>query len=631
MEYKYEELDKEQQEQRFDPSEKEVEVVQRVYSRYLTMKQERDKVRREFDGRNLTQYVNDSVDAYNGIVSDEIKSTKDDWQSLIWDHKTRGKVKTVIAMIVGARPFISMVGKSRSANEYASDMLNVYEDTWKQEKGSYKLFLQALSACVKGTVIVEEMYVEEKVKRKEIKSVDQETGLVEYEEKEVIKNGAGRVECKIVPLLQFFPNENSSEIEHDCIVLKQYTRKAFMNKYGKYPNAEYVRKGNLYFDPSEAKYKEQPINENELIDVVSYYNEDWDEHIILANNIWLNKQKNDSIAPIPFDHKRLPFSKTVFELADEDVFYGKSLPDLMRGEQDPTNALERLMVDREILSLNRGFILGAGVEIDSYELYPGSVKKVTGGNPNIPINQQILEQDVMGANQSGFQMLQLLKNNADTNTSIDATAQGVHSGRKTARETVILDENSKRNSGPFQIHIYKLLWDRAEMRVENIKQFYTSPLQVTVLKDKTGEPVLGDDGKPIPNGKQYREITVTKPGKNPTWFSINPKIKGCEFEIRFVEDYEMPQNQSARMELAKARLDEAKVNPLLNADECTIDYLETMRSNPDRFYIKPKPADIQFQNEQGIPPMNPGSQPMPNEIPGSQVVDNKKILAGVRK
>jgi hypothetical protein len=85
------------------------------------------------------------------------------------------------------------------------------------------------------------------------------------------------------------------------------------------------------------------------------------------------------------------------------------------------------------------------------------------------------------------------------------------------------------------------------------------------------------------------------------------------------------------MELAKARLDEAKVNPLLNADECTIDYLETMRSNPDRFYIKPKPADIQFQNEQGIPPMNPGSQPMPNEIPGSQVVDNKKILAGVRK
>jgi hypothetical protein len=260
------------------------------------------------------------------------------------------------------------------------------------------------------------------------------------------------------------------------------------------------------------------------------------------------------------------------------------------------------------------------------------VKKITGGNPNIPINQQILEQEVMGANQSGFQMLQLLKNNSDINTSIDATAQGVHSGRKTARETVILDENSKRNSGPFQIHIYKLLWDRAELRVENIKQFYTSPVQLTVLKDdKTGEPVIGKDGQPIPNGKKYREIAVTKPGKNPTWFNIDPKIKGCEFEIRFVEDYEMPQSQSARMELAKARLDEAKVNPLLNADECTIDYLESMRSNPDRFYLKPKPVDMQFQNSQGVPTPNPGSQPMPGEIPGAPIVMNKKILAGVRK
>ena len=67
-------------------------------------------------------------------------------------------------------------------------------------------------------------------------------------------------------------------------------------------------------------------------------------------------------------------------------------------------------------------------------------------------------------------------------------------------------------------------------------------------------------------------------------------MKGCEFNIRFIEDYEMPQSQSARMELAKARLDESKANPLLNADECTIDYLEAMRSDPDRFYIKPQPA-----------------------------------------
>lgn len=606
-EYKNEELDAD--EKSFSPSEEEVKVVQRVYQRFLDMKTERDKERREFDGRTITQYVNDSMDAYNGIVSDEIKASKDDWQSLSWDHITRGKVKTIIAMIVGARPFISMVGKNRKSDAYSRQIFEVYEDTLHQEKGSYKTFLQALSACTKGTVIVEEMYVEEKVKRKDITKVDQQTGEVTYTEKEYIKGGAGRVEREIVPLLDFYPNENYADIKGDCVLKKKFTKKAFENKYGKYANAEYVTRGTIYFDMEDKAYKEDTIDRSENIEVLRYYNEDWDEYIILANNIWINKQKNDGISPIPFDHKRLPFAKTVFELADEECFYGKSFPDLAKGEQDPANALIRLSIDREILSLNRGVLLGPGVEIDSYELYPGSVRKVTGGNPNIPVDQQVMEQRLDGANQSGFQLLQMLKQNSNVNSAIDSTAQGVHSGRKTARESVILDENSKRNSGPFQVHVYKLLWDLAELRVENIKQFYTSPLQVTVLKDANGIDEVDAEGKKMTTGKQYREITVARPGKRTTWFQIDPKMKGCEFNIRFIEDYEMPQSQSARMELAKARLDESKANPLLNADECTIDYLESMRSDPDRFYIKPKPQDIAFQEGQGVPAENPPMQP----------------------
>lgn len=603
-EYKHEEI-LEEQKKSFNPSTEETKVVKRVYQRFLDMKQERDKPRRAFDGRTLRQYVLDSMDAYNGIVSDEIKATKEDWQSLSWDHITRGKIKTIIAMIVGARPFMSITGKNRKSHEYAEEMFQVYEDTLKQEKGSYKTFLQALSATTKGTVIVEEMYVEEKVKRKDIKSVDQETGKVTYEEKEVIKGGAGKVMREIVPLLDFYPNENSADIEHDCVKLKKFSKKAFLNKYGKYENAEFVMAGNLYFDMETGEYRQQATDPAQDVEVLSYYNEDWDEYIVLANQIWINKQANDGVAPIPFDHKKLPFRKTVFELADEEEFYGKSFPDLAKGEQDPANALIRLSIDREILSLNRGVILGAGIEIDSYALYPGSVKKVTGGNPNIPINQQILEQELTGANQSGFQLLQLLKGNANANSSIDETAQGVHSGRKTAREAVILDENSKRNGGPFQIHLYKLLWDLAELRVENIKQFYTSPLQVKVLEDENGIAELDEEGNEIPTEKIYREIAVTKPGKQPKWFSVDPELKGCEFELRFVEDYEMPENQSARMELAKAVLDEAKANPLVNADEATINYLEAMRMNPDRFYLKPTPQAMQFQNGQGIPPENP--------------------------
>jgi hypothetical protein len=609
MEYKHLELDEEQKaDSLFNPSIEEVNVVQRVYQRFLDMQRERDKFRREFDGRTLTQYVNDSMDAYNGIVSDEIKATKDDWQSLSWDHLTRGKVNTTIAMIVGARPFISLTGKNRESHKFSDAMLDVYEDTWKQEKGSYKLFLQSLSACTKGTVIVEEMYTEQRVNRKDIISIDHETGQIDYTEKKVIKGGVGKVEAEIVDLLEFYPNENSAEIEHDCIKLKKYTRKAFLNKYGKYPNASFVTTGSMRYDHSSASYKEEQIDQSGLITVLSYYNEDWDEYIILANNFWLNKQKNDKIAPIPFDHHRLPFAKGVFELADEKCFYGKSLPDLTKGEQDPVNAIERLMVDREILSLNRGYVLGSGVEIDSYDLYPGSTKHITGGNPNLPIDHQIMEQPMSGANQTGFQLLGVLKNNSNINTAIDPTSQGVHSGRKTKGEAMLLDENSRRNMGPFTIQIYKLLWDRAELRIPNIVQFYTSPLQTEVLKDKQGDSELNGDGEEIKIGEKYREVAVDKPGKDTKWFEIDPKMKGTTYNIRFIEDYEMPQSQSARLEMAKAMMDEAKTNPLLNADEITIEYIESLRKNPSRFYIKPTPQAVQFQNGQGIPPKNTPKQ-----------------------
>jgi hypothetical protein len=579
------------------PSDKEIAVINRVFERFQSMKNERNKVRREFNNKTIIEYVNYSMDSYNGIVSDAIKNSKEDWQSLIWDHETRGKVKTIVAMITGTKPFITLIGETQADHKYATDMFRVYEDTWKRENGSYKLYLQALSCACKGTVVVEEVYEEKKQKIKTITSVNQQTGKVRFREKEVIRGGAGQVAANIVPLLDFYPNENSAEIEHDCSVVKLYTKKSFMNNFGKYPGAEYVNAGVWGSDFEFVLYKSLTENNSEMVEVIKYYNEDFDEFVILANGVWLNPQEKDEISPIPFDHHRLPFAKTVFELADEECFYGKSFPDLLGGEQDTRNALLRLMIDQEVLAVNKPILLGMGIEIDSYQLYPGKTIKMTG-----PI-EQMKEMDLSGSTQSAFQLLQLLKTNTNENTSIDSTAQGVHSGRKTAREAVILDENAKRISGTFQVMIYKLLFDRATLRIENIKQFYTKPIQYSVLKDEYGADIEDSSGKKVTK-PVYRQVPVVAPGKQPMWINIKPEFKGCEWQIRLVEDYEVAMNRSTRVELAKALLDESKTNPLINADNSTIEYLEALGKNPDRFYIKPKPQAVAFNEEQGVPPQN---------------------------
>jgi len=584
------------------PSEKELEVVNRVFERFTAMKDERDNERHEFGGKTLTQYVNDSMDAYNGIVSDQIKATKEDWQSLIWDHETRGKIKTLVAMVASSKPFLSLVGVNEEAEKYSSDMFYVYEDSWKKENGSYKLYLQLLSAACKGTVIVEEQYVEEKQLIKQISSINQETGQVKFKEKEIIKGGAGQVRAEIVPLLQFYPNENSPEIKHDCCVVRSYTKKVFKNKFGKYPNADKVVNGLWASDWDNCNYKSIAQNQSELIECIFYYNEDWDEYIILANGVWLNKQDKDGICPIPFDHHRLPFTKTVFELADEECFYGKSFPDLLSGEQETRNALLRLMIDQEILAVNKPFVLGQGSEIDNFQLYPGAIKKLTGD-----VNQ-FKELDISGSSQSAFSLLSLLKNSSDVNSSIDPTAQGVHSGRKTAREAVILDENAKRVSSTFHFFIYKLLKDRAELRISNIKQFYTKPIQYSVLKDKYGNPILNEEGKTTKTIPEYRKVTISEPGKTPFWVKMNKDMKNCNWEIRLVEDFEVENSRSLRIELASSLKEEAKVNPLIDADEATIDWLVSIGKNPDKFYLKPTPEAQQFQMEQGLPPKNPQIQ-----------------------
>jgi len=562
----------------YTPSDKELDVIQRISTRFFEMRNERDKNRHEYDGDDLETYVEKSMDAYNGIVSEEMKAAKEDWQSVAWDHKTRGKVKAIISMVVGIRPFVSIVGETTEAEvqKLASKLSDVYEDSWDVEKGNYKLYLQVLSAVCKGTVIVEEIYQEDRVKEKEIISVDQETGETTFKEKTKIKGGFGTVRANIIPLLNFYPNENHPEVEEDCCLVEDLTEAKFKSRYGKFPNFEFVRKGvTASLGEEQPQYKSYIEDTKDLIRVIKYYNEYTDEFVIMANGVWLNPQKGDVVCPIPFKHKKLPFAKMIFEVADEECFYGKSLPDLTKGEQDPTNALLRLMIDQEILAVQRPILVGQGAEIGSNMLSPGKINRINGD-----INQ-VREMLLQGASQGGFQMLQLLRGNMNENTAIDPISQGVHgygSGRKTARESVILDENSKKSNGPLLLHVYKFLHDRAVLRISNIKQFYINA-KSTKDKDK-------------------RTITVKKPGERPKWITLDEEIRDTEFKITLVEDFEVSQSKSVRREEADELLSLAKENPMIEITAVTQKWLISRGLDPEKYFKEPDPGASDLQNEQ---------------------------------
>jgi hypothetical protein len=586
----------------YNPTDKQVEVINRIWYRFTKMQEERDKERDEFDERTITEYVNDNVSAYNGIIAKEIKETKEPWQSLIYNQKTRGKVKAVVSMIAAGRPFINLIGKTQADQKDAEDMRLVFEDSHLEESGQFKLYLQALSACNKGTVIVEEGYEEIKKEEKFITGFDFQTGKAITKKKTVIKGGAGKVYARIVPLLNFYPNENCADLRHDCIVLEYFKEEAFNAKYGKYAEAKYVKSG-IYLDNIEnIKYKSVGEDKKDVIEVMKYYNEDIDEFIILANGVWLNPQNEDEVCPLPFNHKCLPFVKSVYELADEELFYGKAMPDIMAGEQDTINALLRMTVDQEVLSIHKPILLGQGTELTSYQMFPGKTFNVSGDI------EQVREMDISGTQNSTFQVLEWLDKKSDVNTAVGANTMGIHQGKKTAKEATLLDDNSKRLSGNFAVFIEELLKQRAVLRIQNISQFYKTPIQYSVLKDKYGEPILNKDGNEIKK-PEYREIAVSRPGKEPFWVKVTPEKCKSLFKVSLIKDVEPNLTRQEQLAVSQILLAEAKANPLISADEATIDFILSLGKNPERFYIKPSFNEMKGSKEGKIP----GGANQPNQ------------------
>lgn len=579
----------------YEPTQRQLEVSNRVYQRFISMRSERDKRRRAFHGMNLIEYVNYSMDLWNGIVPDEVKATKEDWQSIIFDNKIRGKVKALISMVVASVPYINIIGKDEDDNKHAFQMQRAFDDTNKKNYESYQRFLEAFSCATKGTVIKEEYFCERKKKVKEVSNYNEMTGDVTYREKTVIDGGYGYCKSKIVPLVNFYPNENFPDISGDCIVVSYPRIDEFKRKYGGYKLAKYVNVGKYISDNSEALYKRDAEDTSENIEVLKYYNEFDDELIILANGIWINPQGEnmDGIGPIPYNHKALPFTKTVFEPADEEEFYGKSLPDLGAGEQETINALLRMVVDQEVLSIHKPILLGSGNEIDSYSLYPGKTYNITGDI------SQVREMDLSGANPMSIQLIDYLRKQTDENMSVDLNSQGVFSGgRKTAREAVILDENAKRVASVFRKNLYKLTVFSAMLRIENIKQFYNTPVGKKEKKHPDGRKFIGEDGQPVMVDKMRTIATEDNQG-NINYEELKPEMFKGDYILRVDEDVEVPASRMARIESAKALVDEAKAgNTTIDFEEATLDYLVAWGKSPKRFFIPYKQRSKSPEEEQ---------------------------------
>lgn len=250
----------------------------------------------------------------------------------------------------------------------------------------------------------------------------------------------------------------------------------FKVEFNGWPEAKYVAPGgNLYDQTFFANLVSDIVRyeNSELVEVIRYYNRDADQFIILANGVWVNPLPKNVVSPLPFNHKELPFWGFVFEPFASDFFWGKSLPDKMKDEQDAINGLYNQMIDQGFISANPPILSGSPDAIDDPDLTPGKINYV-GGDIG-----QIQQLQLAAPNPSLFNLINLLHTSLEQ-SSVSAQQSGqVGGGQETATAVRQAASSAARAFTLFLTFIFHGYKRKGQLRAQNILQFLTSPQLLT--------------------------------------------------------------------------------------------------------------------------------------------------------
>ncbi len=468
----------------FRLNDNEIKRVGSVYERMKVMIDARNQTYREFNDRTLVQYIDDSDKRINSYVEPKEVQGKEDWQANVALPTVRDKLKRIIAGFALTVPDQTIEARDESG-DITLESLDRGDIAQKLVKASYTEksnpvidhFWESWECGGKGTIIVYDGYLKTKQKQKFIKSIDIESGKIEFDEREV--NVDDRCISHIVPISEFYiPNYRVNDIQElqDCAWVKYYTEELFKYEFGHYPKAKYVKKSSgIRPDVDTFYHQDEWAKEDragkEKIEVIRYYNRVNDEYIIVANGIPILD------APLLWNFngkKCYPFSKAILEpFTGRTFFYGKSLADILMGQYDLLNTYFNSVMDKGFKSINVPTLIGRTNQdtMDLEDDIIGTSTKIYVDDVN-----QVKPMPVEQVSQADVQMIQLLSRGIeDSSPSMPHLLQGKTA---TAREVVIAEENVRQLKAIYHEMLVDLWRQKFQLRLSNIRMNYPNPRKI---------------------------------------------------------------------------------------------------------------------------------------------------------
>lgn len=462
----------------YKATEKEEKIISAIWTQWVNCREQRESTYRFFNDRTFIDYVNDSVDRFNGYIEPRTDPAGD-WGAKVFNNITRNKTISIIANITAERVRSEFFPQDQldEMDRRSAEIVKHLEDfSYYKNRDDEQQLYSVLEAVTKGTSIGYEGYKASKRKVKEITDYDADTGEVKWKEKEVVD--WDDVYGDVIPLFEFYPgNIWVREMQKQPFVIWRTVLDwdVFEHDFGKYKNFSKVQSASEYLATVTDSRDSQTgdgqtqvtsyITEGVLdqqVEVIRYFNRWTDEFHILANGILLTKP----VSPFPWDHKMYPFWKTIFEPFAADFFYGKSLPDKMRSNQDVLNVLYRMMIDQSYLSINPP-IMTQGVEsIRDEALYPGRRMAF-----DDVANTKIME--IPPPQPAHFSIIKMVEEKLGQDSMQDPSAQV--GNRASAYEVGVAKEQAQKLLSLFLRTLEWGVRDKTELRVKNILQFYRLP------------------------------------------------------------------------------------------------------------------------------------------------------------
>lgn len=489
----------------YKPSDKELEVIGKVYDKYWKFKMTTDATYDELKNMSIREYVSSARDKFYGNVP---LSTHYFYlgRKPFFSNEYRDALKQIIVHVsnlVQNPQFYGVEGLDYQLSLLLEALHRFYQ---RGKLSKIRNFLQFWQAVIDGTVIV---YVDAGYINRRIKDLTYFEPFeyeVEFEEKELKEF---RFIERVVNLDDFLiPQVNKFGIQelNECIERNFMNYKEFKSRYGKYPNAQFVFPGaRLSSDSMLAKLLDKTLLSSENVEIIKYYNKKDDEFIVVANGVWINPigKKKQEISPLIWNHKRLPFAYAIYDPISPNFFYGASL---LHQISSPIEAFENLIemsLERIYRSINPPVFVSAPRVPENLTLESGKL---------IPIGTFEVREMQMGSVDSNVWLMNSFLQNMvrKTVTPLIPQPQAPTRQPKTAAENLLRQQQTIQSmSLPTNMFAY-LLEQKSFLQIKNILQFMSAEDFQKVIGNKAYKNLLRVSKVPTIKGIRDVEIRFTK-------------------------------------------------------------------------------------------------------------------------